>query len=87
MSNTKNIDDIGQIMDILLEIIEDRNIPKNIRAVVEEVGGILKAGDSDFDIKKDKSIQLLDNVCEDPNLNMLTRTQIWNVVSTLESIE
>lgn len=77
-------ENIEQIMGLVTDIIGDQSIPKNIKLIAEQVESILNDSVLDFDVKKDKSIQLLDNVCEDANMNMFTRTQIWNIISMLE---
>ncbi len=40
----------------------------------------------DILLKKDKAIHLLDEVSEDPNIQPFVRTQIWSLVSMLESL-
>ena len=77
----KNLDDAIEIID---EIIEDRTVPKNIRETLKEVKVFVRS-DEDAEIKKDRAIQLLDNVVSDPNMPVYTRTQIWNLISTIES--
>lgn len=76
------------IISNLKVIEEDTTVPKNVRSKVksailalEENNGKTKS------VKIDKALQELDDLSDDPNLPSYTRTQIWNVVSILESIE
>ena len=75
------------IITNLSQIEEDQSVPKNIRAKIKNAVIALKQDSTSVEIKKDKALQELDNLDDDPNIPMYTRTQIWNVVSLLESIQ
>ena len=68
----------------LLEQIEsDRTVPRNIREAITSAKK--KLGEkTEPKMKIDAAIQILDEIINDPNLPVYTRTQIWNVVSMLE---
>ncbi len=76
--------DIQTIMESLAMIEEDSSVPKNVRAKIKDAMSLLldENGKSTA-IKLDQVMQQLDDLNEDPNLPPYTRTQIWNVVSTL----
>ena len=81
----KNIDPIVQLLS---EIIEDRTVPRNIRAVAEEAKKDLTENSSEtWDIRLSSAISVLDEIINDPNMPMHTRTQIWNIVSMLEKVK
>ena len=81
----KNID---PIVKLLAEIIEDRTVPRNIRAVAEEAKKDLTENSSQtWDIRLSSAISVLDEIINDPNMPMHTRTQIWNIVSMLEKVK
>ncbi len=75
---------IREAISLLTQIKEDRFAPRNVRNMAEEAINILKE-DGDLDINIDKVIQMLDEISNDPNIDMAIRTMIWNVVSVLES--
>jgi uncharacterized protein (UPF0147 family) len=77
---------LADIISLLDEIREDRTVPKNIRAICEEAQSLLNDQDKDMNIKIDSVRQLLDRISEDANLPIYTRTQVWNIVSVLESV-
>ena len=77
---------IKEIIDILLQIEGDFSIPKNIRFRIKNAIIALKEGDQSIALKVNKSLQELDALDEETNIPVFTRTQIWNVVSSLESI-
>ena len=72
------------IMTILEVIINDRTVPKNIRRAAEESKKVLTSSEQSIQLKVSTAIHLLDEITNDPNMPLYTRTQIWNVVSMLE---
>jgi len=69
----------------LEELLEDTNIPKNIKAKIQNIMDILK-GPAEHSIKINKALSELDEISNDSNIDSYTRTQIWNIVSILEKI-
>lgn len=80
-------EEVLNIITNLSQIEEDQSVPKNIRAKIKNAVIALKQEKTSIEIKKDKALQELDNLDDDPNIPMYTRTQIWNIVSLLESIQ
>ena len=79
---------IEPIVKLLTGIIEDRTVPRNIRAVAEEAKKELTEKTNEtWDIRLSSAISVLDEIINDPNMPMHTRTQIWNVVSMLERVK
>ncbi len=77
---------LNEIIDILLQIEGDFSIPKNIRFRIKNAITALKDGDQSIGLKVNKSLQELDALDEESNIPSFTRTQIWNVVSSLEGM-
>jgi hypothetical protein len=71
------------VLNILDQIMNDRTVPKNIRAAAEQSKTALNSNDAD-EVRISTAIHILDEIINDPNMPMYTRTQIWNVVSMLE---
>jgi uncharacterized protein (UPF0147 family) len=74
------------VMEILTLIEGDNSVPKNVRAKIKDAMVSLndQNGQSSH-LKIDQVLQQLDDLSDDPNLPPYTRTQIWNVLSVLES--
>ena len=72
------------VLILLDKIINDRTVPKNIRKAAEDSKIILNDNKESSDVKISTAIHILDEIINDPNMPMYTRTQIWNVVSMLE---
>ena len=71
-------------MSLLNQLSSDNTIAKSVRKTVTEVIDILSLNE-ELPVKCDKAIQLL-TINEDPNIDPYTRTQIWSLLSMLESI-
>ena len=78
-----DMDTINRLLD---EINDDRSVPKNIRNSVMEARQHLNS-DADIAIKVNSAVSILDELSNDPNIPIYTRTQIWNIVSMLEILD
>ena len=74
-----------EVIQELALIHEDSDVPKNIRSRIKDMMDSLGANEGDQQIIVDKTIQSLDDISNDPNLPSFTRTQIWSVMSSIES--
>lgn len=77
--------DLEPIIESLKNVSEDSSVPNNIRKDCKECIEILKEKDDDLSVKVNSCTSILDEVSNDANIPMYTRTQIWNIVSMLES--
>jgi uncharacterized protein (UPF0147 family) len=75
-----------ELIELLQGIIEDRGVPRNIKSSLEESICILN-GECSKEEKIAHIVSILDDASSNPNLSMHTRTNIWNIVSFLESIK
>ena len=78
--------DMNVISGLLNEIAQDRTVPKNIRTAMEQAKASLADGKQDIAVRINGAISILDDVANDPNIPVYSRTQIWNIVSMLEVI-
>ena len=72
------MDDIIEIME---SILDDRVVPRNIRAKVDEA--IMKVKQHNVTTLSE-AIYLLDDISNDVNMPEHTRTDIWQVISMIE---
>ena len=75
------------VIPIIEQIVNDRSVPRNIRTKCEDSIRILKDDKQDAAIRSSTVISTLDDISNDPNIPTYTRTQIWNIVSALESMQ
>ncbi len=77
--------DINAIADLMGSVLEDNQVPRNIRGAVDEAKrAILSATD---DVALSRAIYLLDDVSNDINLPSHSRTDLWTIISELESLK
>ena len=77
--------DYRSVIEILDRIINDRSVPRNIREAVEKAkNALIERGEEEMKINS--AIVTLDEISNDPNMPLFTRTQIWNAVTLLEQI-
>ena len=77
---------VKQAIMLLDEIIDDKTVPRNIRDAAIRSKESLKEEDTDIAVRVDRVIQYMGEVSDDPNMPIYTRTQIWNIISLLESL-
>lgn len=71
---------------MLENVIEDSSVPKNIRKKLSEAKDRLNGSD-DTTVKVSAAVYLIDSVSEDINMPPNARTQIWAIISALESMK
>ena len=79
--------DLETVNKLIEEIKEDRTVPRNIRTLIEEAQKDLHDETHDLVTRIGAAISILDEVSNDVNNPPYTRTQIWNIVSILETIK
>lgn len=73
------------VIALMKQVQEDRSVPRNIRERIEQCIEILNNEKEAKNIRINTVTSELDQVSNDPNIPIYTRTQIWNIVSALES--
>lgn len=76
---------IQDVIELLDQIESDVTVPKNIRLRIKNAMNVLEENGKKSVVKADKAIEELDFISDDYNLPTYTRTQIWHIVSLLES--
>ncbi len=73
---------MNEIIEIMEEILDDRTVPRNIRAKVEEA--VLKVKQETVTTLSE-AVYLLDDISNDVNMPEHTRTEIWHAISLVEA--
>ena len=71
---------------MLRQITEDRSVPRNIKDKITESIKELENDKQAVPIRVNAVVSVMDDISNDPNIPMYTRTQIWNIVSALEVV-
>ena len=84
--NDKYTQKINQALAVLNRVADDNTTPRNIRRTAKQAGDMLLDESLSFAARAANAIDLLEQISQDPNMPMYTRTRIWNVISVLEGI-
>jgi len=77
---------LNQAMAILNRVAEDNTTPRNIRRTAKQASDMLLNESLTPAARAANAIDLLDEISQDPNMPMYTRTRLWNIISVLEGI-
>jgi uncharacterized protein (UPF0147 family) len=77
---------LKQCVEVLERIMSDDAVPRNIRRSAESIKSILMDQSVSEAVKAASAISILDEISNDPNIPLHTRTLIWNVASQLETV-
>jgi len=81
------MDVLEEVMSILEELHEDTLLPKNVRMQIEQIMRDLQDETAELAIRRDRALATIEELSMDSTLEAYTRTQLFYVVSLLESIE
>ena len=79
-------DQIDYTTEMMESIMEDTSVPRNIRRTIEEAKGKLIVEEKELNVNITSAIYLMDDISNDINMPAHTRTEIWTIISELESI-
>lgn len=80
-----NTEKLKGALNVLSLIASDTAVPKNVRTDAQSIAAKLMNESQPLQVRLNSTMQLLDDMNNDPNLPLHTRTQIWQVVSLLEA--
>ncbi|MBU0591187.1 UPF0147 family protein [Candidatus Micrarchaeota archaeon] len=76
---------LTDISSMLTDLIEDTSIPKNIRRALSEAKTRIDS-DEEKTVRISAAIYLIESITEDINMPPHARTQIWAIMSSLETL-
>ncbi len=75
-----------QAMSILNMSADDNTTPRNIRRTAKQAADMLLDESLSVAARAANAIAILEDISQDPNMPMYSRTRIWNAISVLEGI-
>jgi len=78
---------IKQAILMLIRVINDTSVPRNIRRAATEAIKRLQDLSLSPGVRAANAVGILDEVSQDPNMPTHTRIIIWNVVTLLETVK
>jgi len=79
-------DQIEYTVELMEAIIEDTSVPRNIRKTIDEAKQKISLCKESIDVNLSNAIYLMEDISSDINMPSHTRTEIWTIISELESI-
>ena len=76
-----------EVINLIQQVANDRTVPRNIRSKCEDSINVLKDEKEDTAVRINTVISNMDEISNDPNIPTYTRTQVWNIVSIMESMQ
>lgn len=77
--------EVRDISGMVENLVNDTTIPKNIRKALSEAKTRLDSGE-EKSVKVSAAIYLIESISDDINMPAHARTQIWAIMSALESL-
>jgi len=71
---------------LLVSIINDTAVPRNIRRAATEALNYLRDERYTPGVRAANAVGVLDQVSQDPNMPLSARTKIWQVIAILETV-
>ena len=77
---------LSQAIQVLTLIADDNTTPRNIRRTAKNASEMLVDESISIAARAANAIAVLEDISQDPNMPMYSRTRIWNAISVLEGI-
>ncbi len=84
--NEEYMKKVSQANSILNMIADDNTTPRNIRRTAKTASDMLDDENLSIAARAANAISILEEISQDPNMPMYSRTRIWNAISVLEGI-
>lgn len=78
---------IRMAMQILVGIVNDTSVPRNIRRAAANALTALRDLSLSRGVRAANAISALDEVSQDPNMPTHARTRIWQAITILETVK
>jgi len=78
---------IRQALMLLEKIIGDSSVPRNIRRAAIEAMKMLRDTSLSPGVRAANAVSVLDEVSQDPNMPIHTRTTVWSIVAVLSTVK
>jgi len=85
-ANEEYMKKLSQAKQILNMIADDNTTPRNIRRTAKTASDMLDDVNLSIAARAANAISILEEISQDPNMPMYSRTRIWNAISVLEGI-
>ena len=85
-ANEEYMKKLSQAKQILNMIADDNTTPRNIRRTAKTASDMLEDEKLSIAARAANAISILEEISQDPNMPMYSRTRIWKAIGALEGI-
>ena len=78
---------LKQVAEMMEPITEDSGVPRNIKSKVNEARTKILSKEGEITVNIASAIYLIDEISNDINMPFHIRTELWSIVSELETIK
>ncbi len=78
--------ELKEIHELMETILADSTVPKNIRKAISDAKLRIEA-DEEITVKVSAAVYIIESISDDINMPPHARTQIWGLMSALESVK
>jgi len=78
---------VEEIIERIEEATQEHSMPKRVRANLEEIKRELKNDEEDLVVRATSSIYKLNDITNDVNIPMHTKTALWDIAGMLERLK
>ena len=86
VNEIQNKESMDGAIETLNQIGSSQSTPKTIKKTITDLINELTNQEYALSVRAANAISMLDDITQDPNMPSYVRTQLWQVVSKLESI-
>lgn len=87
MCKRDNQEKLLKSMNLIESILKNHIVPKSIKNLMKEILSTLRdERNGEISVRVANAISLLENITQNPHIQSHIRTNIWQLISTLESI-
>lgn len=85
--NKKALEELKSVADLMRSVGLDSTVPRNIRSTVLMTSEKIEKSECDIEVEIGSAIYSMEDIANDINMPSHTRTELWNIISSLERIK
>lgn len=85
--NKKALEELRAVADTMKNVGLDSTVPRNIRSTVLLAADKIARAKENMDVEVGSAIYSMEDIANDINMPSHTRTELWNIISSLERIK
>ncbi len=83
----KTREELQAVSEMMKTVSQDSGVPRNIRFAVLQTSDKILRDSNDLSVTLGSAIYSMEDIANDINMPAHTRTEIWSIISALESVK